>query len=188
MFESRNKADLIIEVWEKLDCESVGAGEIIAIETALNDRFGKAAVDSPMIIARLLVDEGAELRHSEILQLYVERRSDQPYEAAFRNVLSIAGFTELLASIRDLENLRRKYLNEGDKEGLRLIRDNAQDGRKQAIAFAESKGSNAEDRLRNAEIAEWLTLWMHSPDLFEPWVKLRKASPDFRKKFSGDAK
>ena len=35
MFESRNKLDLIIEVWEKLDCESVGAKEMIAIRNAV---------------------------------------------------------------------------------------------------------------------------------------------------------
>jgi len=33
MWLSRNKNDLIIEVWEKLDCENVGAAEIEAIET-----------------------------------------------------------------------------------------------------------------------------------------------------------
>ena len=32
MWKSRNKTELIIEVWEKLDCEDVGAAEIEAIE------------------------------------------------------------------------------------------------------------------------------------------------------------
>ena len=35
MWQSRTKIDLIIEVWEKLDCESVGAAEIEAIEEAV---------------------------------------------------------------------------------------------------------------------------------------------------------
>ena len=70
MWNSRNKTELIIEVWEKLDCESVGAAEIEAIETAVDEIFGKPAIDSPMKIARLLADEGAELRHSEIMELY----------------------------------------------------------------------------------------------------------------------
>lgn len=183
MFAARNKTDLIIEVWEKLDCESVGASEIIAIEQALLESFGKAAVDSPMIIARLLADEGAELRHSEIMQLYVERRSDLPYEAAFRNILDTSDFREALASIKRLENLRRKYLADGDKKGLRLIRDKAQEGRKETLAAASRKGIRAEDRHRNAELAEWLTLWMHSPEMFDTWVSLRKASADFQERF-----
>ncbi len=96
MFDARNKNDLIIEVWEKLDCESVGASEMIAMEEAVLGQYGKSAVDSPMIIARLLADEGADLRHSEIMQLYVERHSDLPYEAAFRNILDVSDFKQAL--------------------------------------------------------------------------------------------
>ncbi|MGB7208721.1 MAG: hypothetical protein WBD27_08685 [Pyrinomonadaceae bacterium] len=184
MFESRNKTDLIIEVWEKLDCESVGSEELLAIEQAVIGQFGKSAVDSPMVVARLLADEGAVLRHSEIMGLYVERYSDKPYEPAFRNILNITDFDAALASIKRLENLRRKFSAEGDKEGLRLIREKTQQGRKEALELAESKKLEAIDRLKNAEIAEWLTLWMQSPEMFQTWVELRRASADFKNKFA----
>ena len=36
----RTKTDLIIEVWERLDCESIGRKEIEAIESAVRERFG----------------------------------------------------------------------------------------------------------------------------------------------------
>ncbi len=183
MFEARNKADLIIEVWEKLDCESVGAEELLAIEQAVLSQFGKSAVDSPMIVARLLADEGAVLRHSEIMNLFVERYSDRPYDPAFRNVLNIADFDAALASIKRLENLRRKFLAEGDQEGLRLIREKGQQGRKNALELAESEQLELVDRQKNAEIAEWLTLWMQSPEMFEIWVTLRRSSADFKHKF-----
>src|SRR5438445_6034368 len=116
MWHARTKNDLIIEVWEKLDCENVGAAEIEAIETVVADQYGQAAVDSPMVIARLLADEGAQLRHSEIMRLYVERTSDRPYDAALRNVLKIDGLKTAAASIRNLENLRQKYSRDNDKE------------------------------------------------------------------------
>ena len=32
MWQAKNKRDLMIEVWEKLDCESVGSTEVEAIE------------------------------------------------------------------------------------------------------------------------------------------------------------
>src|SRR5688572_977446 len=119
-WNSRTKTDLIIEVWEKLDCESVGASEIEAIITVIEDRFGAAAVDSPMVIARLLADEGAELRHHEIMGLYVARASDRPYDAALRGVVNIDSLKSAAASLRALENLRVKYSAAGDKDGLRL--------------------------------------------------------------------
>src|SRR5688572_9124508 len=108
MFVSRNKQDLIIEVWEKLDCESVGAEEILAIDTVVRDRFGEAAVDSPMVTARLLADEGAELRHPEIMELYVMRAEDRPYDAALRNLINTTDLDALFSSIRRVENLRKK--------------------------------------------------------------------------------
>ncbi len=89
MFTSRTKNDLMIEVWEALDCESVGAKEINAIAEAVRAKFGNSAVDSPMRIARLLADEGAELRHSEIMELAISTNFESPYDAMFRNILKI---------------------------------------------------------------------------------------------------
>jgi hypothetical protein len=109
MYESRNKQDLIIEVWERLDCESVGAAEIISIEAAVREKYGESAVDSPMIIARMLADEGAELRHSEILDLYVERNAETLYDAALRNLVRIDDLEKASASIVRMENLRKKF-------------------------------------------------------------------------------
>ena len=175
--------DLIIEVWEELDCESVGAKEIIAVEEAVRERFGKAAVDSPMIIARMLADEGAVLRHSEIMGLYIERNSERPYEAAFRNILDIGNLPAAAASLNKLENLRRKYVADKDAEGLRLVRAKGQEGRTEAIARSRGEDRSKNERERYKEIAEWLTLWMQSPEMFESWIDLRLSSDDFKKKF-----
>lgn len=183
MFDASNKTDLIIEVWEKLDCESVGADEVLAIEKAVLERYGKAAVDSPMIIARLLADEGAVLRHSEIMSLYIERGSDRPYDAAFRNILSIDDLPAAAVSLRKLENLRRKYTADKNKEGLRLVRESGREGRAEALDRAKDKKRSQAERERYMEIAEWLTLWMQSPEMFETWIDLRLSSADFRDKF-----
>ena len=183
MFKSRTKNDLIIEVWEKLDCESVGAKEIEAIETAVRDRFGASAVDSPMILARLLADEGAELRHAEIMELDVARRTESPYDAMFRNILKFADFKQALISIRRLENLRRKFLSENDKEGLRLVRETALKGKQRAQMIAGNAKIDKKKRAEKAEIAEWFTLWMQSPEVFENWIQLRQNSKDFKEKF-----
>lgn len=183
MWKSRTKNDLIIEVWEKLDCESVGAEEIEAIETAVRGKFGKSAVDSPMIIARLLADEGAQLRHSEIMELDVKRRLESPYDAMFRNILKFSDFKETLISIRRLENLRRKFAKDNDKQGLRLVRETALKGKNRALMIAKNRKIDARKRAEKAEIAEWFTLWLGSPEVFENWVLLRQNSKDFKEKF-----
>lgn len=183
MWESRTKTDLIIEVWEKLDCENVGAVEIEAIEIAVEERFGKGAVESPMIIARLLADEGAELRHSEIMELFVKRHARSPYDAMFYNILKLSDLTSALGTIRNLENLRKKLASENDKEGLRLLRDVTLHGKTSALEMSIDPRREETTRLINTEIAEWLTLWLQSPEIFENWVSLRQNSADYVEKF-----
>jgi len=183
MWASRTKDDLAIEVWEKLDCESVGRPEIEAIRAAIEGEFGPAAVDSPMIIARLLADEGAELRHSEILELYVGLAKDRPYDAAFRNIVQLENFDETAASIRNLENLRQSYMASNDREGLRLVRDAGIRAKDELNARAEKESGDAAYKLRSQESSDWFGVWLQTPTIFDNWLDLRRESPEFQEKF-----
>lgn len=187
MWQARNKTDLIIEVWEKLDCESIGRTELEAIESVVEDVFGKPAVDSPMTVARLLADEGAELRHAEIMEFYVERASDRPYDAAFRNIIDVADLSAAERSIRHLENLRQKYKSESDREGLRRIRETAIEARKKASDLATDADLDEHRRNINDEIAGWLRVWLETPDVFDSWLSIRKSSPGFLENFGHSA-
>ena len=184
MWKSRTKIDLIIEVWEKLDCESVGAQEIIDIEEVIRAQYGDNAVETPMTIARILADEGAELRHSEILELDVKRRLETPYAHLFRNILKFSDFRQTIVSIRQLENLRRKFATEDDKEGLRLVRETGVKGKERARMISQNKKVDNKKRAEKAEIAEWFTVWLQNPEVFESWVMLRQSSKDFKEKFA----
>ena len=179
MWRSRTKTDLMIEVWEKLDCESVGAAEIEAIETVVADVLGPQAVDSPMRIARLLADEGAELRHSEVMDLYLARAAQRPYESAFNAVQEIADLASALAAIRSLEDLRRKYTAADDREGRRLVREHAIMAKQSAEETASRRLVDPVTRQVNSEIAMWLTVWLQTPESFETWVALRQRNPEF---------
>ena len=183
MWKSRIKIDLIVEVWEKLDCESVGAKEIEAIEIVLREKFGSSAIESPMKIARLLVDEGAELRHAEIMELDVARRLESPYDAMFRNILKFADFKQTLVSIRHLENLRKKFLAENDREGLRRVQETILKGKRRAQMIAKNEKVAPQKRAEKQEIVEWFTVWLQNPTIFESWVNLRQSSPDFQERF-----
>lgn len=186
MWNARTKTDLIIEVWEKLDCESVGAKEIEAIEIVVGEKFGVSAVESPMIIARLLADEGAELRHSEIMELDVKRRTESPYDAMFRNILKFSDFKETLTSLRRLENLRKKFTTENDREGLRLMREVAIKGKSRAQMIAKNEKVAPSKRAEKKEIAEWFTIWLQNPEVFESWILLRQNSTEFIERFRSD--
>jgi hypothetical protein len=186
-FAAKNKVDLAIEVWEYLDCESVGAKELIAIENAIRERFGESAVDSPMVTARLLADEGAQLRHSEIMALYLDRAErPPPHDAALKNLFDLSDLHRAENSLKRAENLRRKLLSDEDQNGLRLLRKDAIDAKSAARNYANDKRLSEEDQRIQNEAAEWITLWLQSPELFENWVKMRKASKDFKTAFAKD--
>jgi hypothetical protein len=183
MWEAKTKADLVIEVWEKLDCESVGAAEIEAIETVLAGKYGQAAILSPMAVARMLADEGAELRHSEVMSLWVRRNAETAVNAAFRNILQLSGLRPALRTIRELENLRRKYVRENDKEGLRSVRETALRGKRRVNEIAGKSSTDGVTRLVNIEISQWLSVWLQTPEFFDGWVELRQRSADFVERF-----
>ncbi|MGB5014378.1 MAG: hypothetical protein WBO68_10165 [Pyrinomonadaceae bacterium] len=183
MWNARTKSELIIEVWEKLDCENVGRAEIEAIETAVASHFGRSAVDSPMALARLLADEGAELRHAEIMELFVIRSSNRPYDAALRSITKLESLRSALSTIRDLENLRKKYRKDGDKDGLRELRETARRGKNEVDEIAASKKTEAVERQVAMEITQWLSLWLQTPELFESWIAIRQDTPEFKELF-----
>jgi hypothetical protein len=116
------------------------------------------------------------------MKLYVDRAMDRPYDAALRNVLKLDDLRSTLASIRNLENLRRKYTFDGDKHGLRFVRQTAIRAKNEALDAAK-KAVDPIAALVNIEIADWLTIWLQTPEMFETWVAMRQRSSDFTGKF-----
>jgi hypothetical protein len=182
-WKSRTKVDLMIEVWEHLDCESVGAAELETIESVVRERFGEGAVENPAAVARLLADEGAELRHAEVLELDARYRSADPYEAMFRNVLKFSTFAQAAASIKNLENLRRQFKRKKDQAGLRRVHETALKGKQRAQMIARNRNVDEKKRAEKDEIAEWFTVWLKQPEIFNDWLELRQRSRDFRQRF-----
>lgn len=183
-WKARTKRDLMIEVWEHLDCESVGAAELEEIGHVVRERFGAGAVESPVRMARLLADEGAELRHAEVLEMDARLRGADPYEAMFRNVLKFSDFAQAAGSIRNLENLRRQFERKKDQEGLRRVRETAMKGRARAQMIARNRNVDERKRAEKSEIAEWFGVWLRQPEIFQDWLELRQRSADFRGRFA----
>src|SRR5919199_6974012 len=182
-WKARTKRELMIEVWEQLDCETVGAQELEEIMGAVRERFDGGALESPAAVARLLADEGAELRHAEVLELDARWRTADPYAPVLRNVLKFSDFDQAANSIRRLENLRKQFARTKDQEGMRRVRELALRGKQRAQMIAANKSVDRRKRAEKEEIARWFTLWLQTPELFEDWLALRRRSPDFRKRF-----
>ncbi len=168
-----NKQELIIEVWEALDCESVGCRELEEIQEALHQRFGQGGQESPAAIARVVADEGAVLRHPEILEC------DSKWRLQHLKPL------ELELDFSDFERAAASFsaLHQAIASGESNVRDVVSNARQNQIMVSRSKVVSAAERERAKEISQWLLIWLQSPQLFPDWLELRLRSIEFRNKF-----
>src|SRR5260221_153051 len=122
------KRALIIAVWESLDGTMVGEAELCEIQLAVRKQLGPGAEMSPAAIARVLADEGAELRHPEVIE-FDARWREAKIETDNRQ---LKGLDELLAGkplrlrkaealIKKMERLRQRAEND-DQSAARQAR------------------------------------------------------------------
>lgn len=182
-WKARTKRDLIIEVWEHLDCETVGAVELEEIQKVVREKLGPGADESPASIARVLADEGAILRYPEVLDCdtrWRERRAFGPFQQEEFNFSSLAAASE---SFKKLDVLRKGFRHEGNELGMQGLRDLVAYFKGEAALMARSRILEKGARSQAREIARWLSIWLQEPDIFEDWRILRERSPEFRKMF-----
>lgn len=190
--KARTKRELIITVWDDLGRVMVGASELRKIQSSIQDQFGTGAVESPAAIARVLADEGAELRHPEVIEFDARWR-----EAEIKRNSKGSGsgkdvtgkplrLKQAEAFIKRLEQVRCRCDETGDKAAWQRARDKAIKARQVAESLAKDRTFDQLIRLEQTEIAEWLAVWLQTPKLFTEWLELRRRSPDFRVRFSAE--
>jgi hypothetical protein len=176
---ARNRHELIVETWEEMDCESVGAAELEQIQKVIAEKFGVGAVDSPAAIARQLADEGAVLRHPEVLDADTAWREKRLSENNELDFLSLEG---ALAAVRKLEAQRVDFVNLGAESSLKRLYTFIAEVQEELAFVVHSKTIGSATRAEVNEVLEWLAIWRQTPDLLNDWLELRLASPEFRER------
>ena len=184
------KRGLIIEAWERLGRAAIGEAELREIQKSVRGQFGQGADESPAAIARVLADEGAELRHPEVIEFDARWR-----EAKIENdKRQFKGIEDLLTGkplrlkkaeslIKRLEKLRQRAESSGDLKASKEARNIAISGRQIAELLAKDGKLTPIQRAEQVEIVGWLKVWMQTPSLFADWLDLRRRSPEFQKRF-----
>jgi hypothetical protein len=184
-WSGRTKEELIIEVWEALDCESVGTPELEQIQQVLREKFGDGAMESPAAIARVVADEGAVLRHPEVFACDSNWRERQILDTVPLQSLSFSTLVDATESIKKLESWRRKLaVQQGKQRELNRLKEFALKTKQDLQLIRRSSLVDPKSRREAGEIIQWLTIWMQDPALFEDWLELRKRSAEFVVRFS----
>ena len=169
------KYQIIVDVWERMERQVVGAPELELIQQALAVRFG--TIVSLASIARTLADHGATLSHPEILAADLKWRERTsiltPEDLTFGNLDAAT------ALIEKLEGLRQNFHE--DKPMMEHLRQSVQQIKNELDVLAAS-GRTGQDVLAR-EVGQWLAIWLQNPQIFPEWLALRRNTPEFRGRF-----
>jgi len=167
---------LIIDIWKPMDREVVGAAELEAIQEKIVERFGAAV--SPASIARALADHGERLGHPEILEADARWRERAllftPEDLTFNSIHDATGLIE------KIENRRREF--ENDSAMSEHLRAEVRQLKTELDLIAANERATTRDLAR--EVAQWLTIWLQTPQIFLEWLDLRRSTDDFRQRFN----
>jgi len=183
----------IVKLWLELGRPPVDAQFLENVQRQLAKSSEDPAI-SPAQVARFLADEGAELRHPDIIESDVRWRESlvnsrmdkfaavEPLSSGARLKIQDAGVL-----ISKMEKLRQEFERDDDDTGLDELRTLAADARQRAETMGKNRKLNETLRFEQSEIAEWLKVWLQTPMLFENWLELRRRSEEFREKFAEKA-
>ena len=167
----RTKEQFILDMWEGLGKEVVGASELDLIEGAVVERFGSAI--SPASIARVLADQGARLGHPEILQADARWREKQSLFTA-----EDLEFSNIEAALKLIKTVEQLWQGVEDDAAMReRLRQAVRSLKTELDSFASSKPLAT-------EVSQWLTVWLQTPQIFAEWLDLRQNTAEFRERFN----
>ena len=171
------KSELILDTWESLNRSSAGADELLLIQAKLEKAFGRIAVESPATIARTLADAGVSLSHPGVLEADSAWRKGRINRLFRPEDLSWDSVDESLRSIAKLESLRQQLVSEADEENVKSLAEYARELKRRLSR------PRADSSILAAEVIQWLTIWLQTPDILTDWLALRRKSHDFARKF-----
>jgi hypothetical protein len=186
--KGESPADLrrsIITAWTRMGGGPVGRKELAGIQATLGTQ---TSLPSPAAIARVLADHGADLKHPEVIDCDAEWRTGYLADLARREEQSGEGdlvktlrLQDAESMIKEWEKQRLGFERSGDTPAAREVQTLAIEMRKTAQLRAKDRSLPQAVRREQAEISEWLLVWLQTPGLFEQWLELRKTSPGYRK-------
>ena len=176
----KSKSEMVLEIYDQEAMGEVTAREIALINQKLIDEFGEGGSMSPAEIARILIDEDLPVRLDQVFRM--SALTDK-YEDMLEGLALNKSLKQAEHSIRRIDSLHREFLKQSDKTGARLARQTAIRAKENALALSRNTANASTKRAEHLEIAQWFTVWLQTPDIFEHWLELRKTTDDFKARF-----
>jgi hypothetical protein len=171
------KKELILESARGLGKERYTPAEIEQIRRQMIVLAGPEASTAPEYIVSVLEDAGLRV----IWSTHVDEEGR--YEEEFHDLLHFSTLEEAEMCLIRLDELLRKFQNEGEHAAAERAREVGRLGRRRAEMISRNHKVEEAKRAEKEEIAQWFAIWLETPDAFFDWLEVRKQSPDFEKRF-----
>ena len=99
--------------------------------------------------------------------------SELPFEQPYAGVRQHT-FEELERSLREMHAVYAEAAASGNRERARYCRRQVIAAKDRARFLAGSARVSAEKRAEKEEMAQWMLVWLETPDVFSAWVEARK--------------
>jgi CO dehydrogenase/acetyl-CoA synthase beta subunit len=175
--ESKTKKTLILDTAREIKVEKWTPAEIDQLRRRLIAEHGEAGKTGPDYIAEVLKDAG----HRVLLTFQEE--AEEQYEEEFEDLLHFKTLEDAEVSIMRLDELMRKFREQGEHAAVERVLNIARLGKRRAEMIARNHKVEPHKRDEKVEIAQWFRIWLETPDAFFDWLDVRKKSPEFRTKF-----
>lgn len=175
------KKETILEIARELSVPRFTPAEVEQIRRQLVARLGPGGKTSPDYIAGVLETAGMRIVWS------TKADTEGKYEEEFQDLLHFATLEDAEVCIMRLDELYRKFKEEEERAAVERVFEVARMGRRRAEMIARNHKVEPEKRAEKEEIMQWFKVWLDTPDAFFDWLEVRKASPDFQKRFAKSA-
>jgi hypothetical protein len=178
--EHATKKKLILEVARGLRVPRFTWAELEQIRRQLAAHHGPAGKVSRDYIASTLEQAGLAVIRSP--------RADTAgrYEEEFHDLLHFSTLEEAEMCLVRLDELRRRFRDAGERAAAERVLEVARLGRRRAEMIARNPRVDPAKRAEKLEILDWFRIWLETPEAFFDWLELRKQSPEFRRRFTGE--
>jgi hypothetical protein len=172
------KKELILQIARELSVPRFTPAEVEQIRRQLVARLGAGGKTSPDYIAGVLETAGMRIVWS------TKADTEGQYEEEFHDLLHFATLEDAEMCIVRLDELLRKFQEDGERAAVERVLEVARLGRRRAEMIARNHKVEPEKRAEKEEIMQWFKVWLDSRDVFFDWVEVRKSSPDFLRRFA----
>jgi hypothetical protein len=111
---------------------------------------------------------------------------DQAADSLEETLKGLLKFDTLYAAEQTLVEIHAhfsRFKDQGNPGGMERCREIILKGKTRALMIAKNKRVQAKKRHEKAEIGQWFTVWLQTPEIFMDWLALRKRSREFQDQF-----